>query len=76
MGATVQARLDDETQAALESLARRLGISESEVVREGIRLLREKHMPRRRKRVIGVGLSDSGIPDLSTNPKHMEGFGS
>lgn len=23
----------------------------------------------------GIGCIDSGVPDLTTNPKHMEGFG-
>lgn len=75
MGSTVQARLDQETQAALEGLASRLGMSQSEIVREAIRLLNEKHKPRPRKRLIGIGLCSSGLTDLATNPKHMEGFG-
>jgi hypothetical protein len=75
MGSTVQARLDDKTQAALESLAKRLGVSQSEVVREGIRLLNETHKPSPRKKLIGVGMFSSGLGDLSTNPKYMEGFG-
>jgi len=75
MGATVQARLDDETQADLESLAKRLGVSQSEVVREGIRLMKEKHKPAPLKKLIGVGMFSSGLTDLSRNPKYMEGFG-
>jgi hypothetical protein len=75
MGGTVQARLDDEIQADLESLAKRLGLSQSEVLREGIRLMKEKHEPKPRKKLIGVGMFSSGLTDLSTNPKYMEGFG-
>ena len=75
MPTTVQARLDDKTQAALESLATRLGVSQSEVVREGIRLLNEKHKPRPRKKLIGAGMFSSGLPDLATNKNYMKDFG-
>ena len=75
MGTTVQARLDDEIQADLEDLAKRLGVSQSEVVREGIRLMKQKHEPQPRRKLIGVGMFSSGLTDLSTNPKYMEGFG-
>jgi hypothetical protein len=75
MATTVQARLDDEIQADLENLAKTLGVSQSEVLREGIRLMKEKHKPQPRKKLIGVGIFSSGLTDLSTNPKYMEGFG-
>jgi Arc/MetJ-type ribon-helix-helix transcriptional regulator len=75
MKASVQARLDEETQAALEKLVRRLGWSTSEVVREGIRLVDKRHAAVPRRKLIGVGKFDSGIPDLATNKRHMEGFG-
>jgi hypothetical protein len=75
MGGTVQARLDNETQADLESLSKRLGVSQSEVVREGIRLMKEKHQPRPRAKLIGVGMYDSGLPDLATNKKYLKDFG-
>jgi hypothetical protein len=29
----------------------------------------------KRIKIIGTGQFDSGIPDLATNKKHMEGFG-
>ena len=75
MGIKAQARLDDETHADLESLAKRLGVSQSEVLREGIRLMKEKHESKPRRKLIGVGMFSSGLTDLSTNPKYMEGFG-
>jgi hypothetical protein len=75
MKTSVQARLDEESAAALEDLQRRLGLSSSEIVREGIRLVQKRHAATPRHRLIGVGEYDSGIPDLSTNPKYMEGFG-
>jgi len=76
MKTSVQARLDPESQAALEKLVRRLGWSTSDVVREGIRLVDRHHAAPRRKKLIGAGMFDSGIPDLATNKKYMEGFGS
>jgi hypothetical protein len=75
MGIKAQVRLDDEIQADLEGLAKHLGVSQSEVMREGIRLMKEKHKPQPRKKLIGVGMFSSGLTDLSTNPKYMEGFG-
>ena len=75
MKAMVQARLDEETQAALERLVRGRGLRPSEAVREGIRLL-DKHLtPPARPRLIGIGMFSSGIGDLATNKKYMEGFG-
>ena len=29
----------------------------------------------KRRKIIGTGQFNSGIPDLATNKKHMEGFG-
>ena len=72
MTTTVQARLDEETLAALERL-RRDGLSTSEVIRRGIQLV-ERERPAQ-PRLVGVGMFDSGIADLATNKKHLEGFG-
>jgi hypothetical protein len=76
MKTTVQARLDDESQAALKQLTRRLGWSPSRVVREGLRLMVRHYgaAPKKRK-IIGMGEFDSGIPDLGSNKKHLEGYG-
>jgi len=43
-------------------------------VRESLKLLAACHPPRRRK-IIGLGKFDSGIPDLGSNKKHLEGYG-
>jgi hypothetical protein len=75
MQTSVQARLDEETRAALDRLRRRHGWSTSEVVRESIRLMEKQQAKPKHRKIIGVGQFDTGIPDLSTNPKHMEGFG-
>jgi len=74
MKATVQARLDAASQRRLQQLVRDLGWSPSRVVREGLKLLAACH-PRKRRKIIGQGKFDSGIPDLATNKKYFEGFG-
>jgi hypothetical protein len=77
MKATVQARLDEESQAALRELVRRYGWSTSQAVREGLKLMVRRDRPRagNRKKFIGIGEFESGIPDLGSNKKHLEGFG-
>ena len=75
MGAIVQTRLDEGTKAELEKAARQQGKSVSDLVREGIRVVVNRHSAPQRRKWIGVGKYDTGIPDLSTNPKYMEGFG-
>lgn len=75
MKTTVQARLDQETTAVLNRLVRRHGMSRSEVIREGIRLVEKEHVSTKRPRLVGAGMFDSGIPDLSTNKKYLAGLG-
>jgi hypothetical protein len=75
MKTSVQARLDPEGQAILERLTKRLGWSSSQVVREGLRLLALHYDVAPRKKVIGLGQFDSGVSDLGSNKKHLEGFG-
>jgi hypothetical protein len=75
MKTSVQARLDDESSAALETLRRRLGWSPSEIVRASLRLMVQQHSPAKRRKIIGQGEFDSGVTDLATNKAHMEGFG-
>jgi len=71
----VQARLDEETQAALDRVVQRRRMKPSEIVREGIRLVDEKYKSSVFPRLIGVGMYSSGKGDLATNKKYMEGFG-
>jgi hypothetical protein len=75
MKTSVQARLDEESQAALDGLVRRLGWTPSQVVREGIRLVDKQHAKPVRRKVIGMGEFDSGITDLGSNKAHLEGYG-
>jgi len=75
MKTSVQARLDEETQSALDRLAKANGWTVSRVIRESILFLDENRSAKPRRKMIGVGEFDSGIPDLATNKKHMENFG-
>jgi hypothetical protein len=75
MKANVQARLDRQTQIALERLVHRLGWSPSRVIREGVHVLAACYGSPSAKRVIGVGRFTSGLPDLGSNKKHLQGFG-
>jgi predicted transcriptional regulator len=76
MKTTVQARLDDESQAALDQLVRRLGWSPSRVVREGLRLMMLHYgTTPKKKKIIGLGEFDAGPADLATNKKYMEDYG-
>lgn len=75
MSATVQARFDDETKVALDMLARRNGWSTSKTLREGIQALMRESDPGAAVRIIGLGKFDSGVSDLGSNKKHLEGYG-
>jgi len=75
MAVTIQARLDDETHAALERLVERHGWTASEAVRKSILSIDKRENGRRTPKLIGIGMFDSGLTDLATNPKYMEDFG-
>lgn len=75
MATTIHARLDDETEALRDQLKKAAGLTDSEIVRRGIQALASVTPAIRRRRFRGAGKYNSGIPDLATNPKHMEGFG-
>jgi hypothetical protein len=75
MARIIHARLDPETERMLRRLERRFGWSDSQVVREGIKVLNGLTTPGRR-RVVGLGRFSSGILDLGSNKTHLKGFGS
>jgi hypothetical protein len=75
MGRIVQARLDDGTLELLARLRRRTGLTDSELLRRGVRRLAEDEPKPPRRRISGVGKFASKVPDLATNKKHLEGFG-
>lgn len=75
MARLVQARLDEETSQILRDLRRRTSLSESELVRRGIRSLAVLPPDGGGVRVIGVGRFASGLRDLGSNKKYLRDFG-
>lgn len=80
MGSTVQARLDAETQEKLQRLVERHGLTTSEVIREGLRVLEERFAEQERSgpshpKLIGAGTFDSAKAKATARKKPMEGFG-
>ena len=74
----VHARLDNEERAALESLKRATGQTESQLVRRGLQLVvAEQRQEPSALDLAGksVGRFRKGPRDLSSNPKHLNGFG-
>ena len=76
MERVVQARLDAETEKALDRLVSQLGWKPSRVVREGLRLLAAAQPGSERRTIAGMGKFSSKVSDLGSNKKHLAGFGS
>jgi predicted transcriptional regulator len=73
-------RLPEPLRHGLETLVATTGRTESDLAREAIAeyLLRRSQMPTCFEIADEAGLIgcvESGVGDLSTNPKHMRGFG-
>ena len=78
MKASIHARLGDEDRVVLEELKQSTGRSESELVRRGLQLVAAEERRRRSALELagrGVGRFKKGPRDLSTNRKHLQGFG-
>ena len=78
MKAYIHARLGNVDRAALDALKASTGQTESEIVRRGLQLVTQEE--RRRRSALdlvgqNVGRFKKGPRDLSTNRKHIEGFG-
>jgi hypothetical protein len=74
----VHARLTGEDRELVEDLKARTGLSESEIIRRGLRLLVSRERPRRSALTLAgrsAGRFGGGPADLSTARKHLEGFG-
>jgi predicted DNA-binding protein len=76
----ITVRLPSELQRALKALVRATGKTESEIIRVAIEDCCRKYQDEpscydvaRRMGIIGI--IEDAPSDLSTNPKHMEGFG-
>ena len=75
MSRIIHARLDAETEKLLRELERRLGWNDSKTVREGIKALNVLLVPKRPRKIFGLGRFRSGIADLASNHDHLKGFG-
>jgi hypothetical protein len=75
MSRIIHARLDARTETLLREIELRLGWSDSQVVREGIKALHAVLGPGRSRRIVGLGRFRSGIRDLGSNKDHLKGFG-
>jgi hypothetical protein len=73
--------LPDALYHRAKSMAALRGRKFKDLVEEGLRLVVEG--PRKARREQGLaelmkrahGVIDSGVPDLASNPRHLEGFG-
>jgi hypothetical protein len=75
MASTIQARLDAESQRALDQLVKHLGWSPSRAVREGLRLVAACQLGNGGRAVVGMGKFESGVSDLGSNKSHLKDFG-
>jgi hypothetical protein len=74
----IHARLGDADRAALEKLKRTTGLTESEIVRRGLRLVAQEAQRQRSALDLAgrsVGRFKKGPRDLTTNDRHLDGFG-
>ena len=74
----IHARLSQEEQSTLAEIKGKTGQSDSEIVRRGLHLVAREE--RRRRSALdlagrSVGRFKKGPRDLSTNRRHLEGFG-
>jgi hypothetical protein len=74
----IHARLGKEDRATLAKLRETTRETESDIVRRGLHLVAEEERRRRSALELAgpsVGRFKKGPRDLSTNRKHLEGFG-
>jgi Arc/MetJ-type ribon-helix-helix transcriptional regulator len=74
----IHARLTPKERALLEELKKTTGHSESELVRQGLRLIWHEVRPKRSALELAgdsAGKFKKAPSDLATNKKHLEGFG-
>jgi hypothetical protein len=72
------ARLGQEDRAMLDALKRSTGRTESAILRRGLQLVAREEGHRNSALALagrGVGRFKKGPRDLSTNKRHLEGFG-
>jgi len=74
MAALIHARLDPETERQLARLRKTTGLTDSELVRRGLRALAALPVDGK-PTIVGLGAFASGKPDLGSNRAHLRGFG-
>ena len=76
---TLVLRIPDDLEARLEALASRRGKTKSAIAREllwkGVRSRRKDDLSAFDLIRDQIGIVDTGIGDLASNPKHMQRFG-
>jgi Arc/MetJ-type ribon-helix-helix transcriptional regulator len=74
---TLSVRLPGPLATWLDRQAEALGCSQSDLVRQALELQRQKNGVANncRERLADLGGFFEGSRDLSTNPKHLDGFG-
>ncbi len=75
MSRVIHARLDTATDSLRGELQKRLGWSDSQIVREGIKALSALARSSGRRTIVGLGRYESAVKDLGSNKRHLEGFG-
>jgi len=75
MGRIVQARLDEDTLQLLTRLRRLTGLTDSELLRRGVRRLAQDTGKTPRRRIVGIGRFAAKAADLATNKKYLKDFG-
>jgi hypothetical protein len=75
MAKMVHARLDDGSERTLARLRRATGLSDSEILRRGLRAFDLMQGGRGRRRIAGLGAFASGVPNLGSDRRHLAGFG-
>ncbi len=74
----IHARLSPDDRQVLDELKARTGASASEILRHGLHLVAQQERARRSALQLAgrsVGRFKKGPRDLSTNRKHLDGFG-
>lgn len=71
----------DDLYRKAKSIAALRGRRLKDLIEEGLRLVVERARKARREQGLAElmkrarGVIDSGVPDLASNPRHLEGFG-
>jgi hypothetical protein len=74
MSNMIQAVLDAKTESIRKRLQNQLGWTDSQVVREGITALSPLVKTKGKRKIIGQGKFNSGVPDLATNRGHLDDY--